>query len=149
MQTAEGGEVNSVHSSALSRILVVDDDEAILELVRQALSPFYFIVTASDSLLAVDLLINERFDLLIIDLGLPLLDGTELIRQLRSQPPYAQIPILVMSAFPKLRDRLSGSEVEAILPKPFAVDQLARVVADTLARPRTTDPPGPTPASDA
>lgn len=111
------------------RILVIDDDETILDLLKDTLGPDYYIATAHDSLEGVELMMSERFDLMIIDLGMPVLDGVELIQKIRSNSPFDKIPILVLSAYPELRTRLRGSDVQAIMAKPFSIDQLQRTVA--------------------
>lgn len=118
-----------------SHILVIDDDERILELLKEALSPEYYIQTAHDSLEGVELLMSEHFDLLIIDLGMPVLDGVELIQKIRAHSPFNRIPILVISAYPELRTRLASSDVQGILPKPFSMDDLTRFVAQMIQRP--------------
>ena len=114
------------------RILVIDDDETILDLLKDTLSPNYQIATAHDSLEGVELMMSERFDLMIIDLGMPVLDGVELIQKIRANSPFDKIPILVLSAYPELRTRLRGSDVQAIMAKPFSVDQLQRTVAQII-----------------
>jgi len=127
-------------------ILVIDDDETILELIRETLSSDYDVVTARDTLESVDLLLGQRFDLLIVDLGLPVVDGVELIQKIRDNSPFQNIPILVVSAYPELRTRLANSDVQAILPKPFSLDDLSRRVAETINHagglvPRAAPPP--------
>jgi two-component system, OmpR family, KDP operon response regulator KdpE len=138
------------------RILVIDDDETILDLLKDTLSPNYQIATAHDSLEGVELMMSERFDLMIIDLGMPVLDGVELIQKIRANSPFDKIPILVLSAYPELRTRLRGSDVQAIMAKPFSVDQLQRTVAQIIeGEPRRTanlgsppsSPPTPPPAA--
>jgi len=114
---------------AQPRILVIDDDETILDLLKDTLTPDYYIATAHDSLEGVELMMSERFDLMIIDLGMPVLDGVELIQKIRANSPFDKIPILVLSAYPELRTRLKGSDVQAIMAKPFSIDQLQRTVA--------------------
>ncbi len=132
-----------------SRILVIDDDESILELIKDTLSSDYQISTARDSLEGVELLMSERFDLLVIDLGMPVLDGVELIQKIRAHSPFNKIPILVLSAYPELRTRLAGSDVEAIMAKPFSVDELSRTVAETIRRAATRqETSGPQPSLD-
>ncbi len=111
-----------------ARILVIDDDETILDLLKDTLSD-YHIATAHDSLEGVELMMSEKFDLMIIDLGMPVLDGVELIEKIRANSPFDKIPILVLSAYPELRTRLRGSDVQAVMAKPFSVDQLQRTVA--------------------
>lgn len=125
-----------------ARILVIDDDETILDLIKETLSADYQIFTAHDALEGVDLLMSERFDLLIIDLGMPVVDGVELIEKIRANSPFEKTPILVVSAFPELRRRLAGADVQAILPKPFSLDDLSRKVAETIRQEngRATNP---------
>ncbi len=115
------------------RILVIDDDETILDLLKDILSSDYQISTAHDSLEGVELMMSERFDLLIIDLGMPVLDGVELIGKIRANSPFNKIPILVLSAYPELRARLRGADVEAVMAKPFGIDQLQKTVARIIA----------------
>lgn len=117
------------------RILVIDDDEAILELLQDALSSDYDIATAHDALEGVELMMSEHLDLLIIDLGMPVLNGVELIQKIRASSPFANIPILVLSAYPELRDRLRGSEVQTVMAKPFSIEQLNRTVAGLIGHP--------------
>ncbi len=114
------------------RILVIDDDETILDLLKDTLSPEYYIATAHDSLEGVELMMSERFDLMIIDLGMPVLDGVELIGKIRSNSPFDKIPILVLSAYPELRSRLRGADVQSVMAKPFSIDQLQRTVAKII-----------------
>ncbi len=117
---------------AQSRILVIDDDETILDLLKDTLSPPYQIATAHDSLEGVEMMMSDRFDLMIIDLGMPVLDGVELIGKIRANSPFDKIPILVLSAYPELRARLRGADVQGIMAKPFSIDQLQRTVAKII-----------------
>lgn len=113
-------------------ILVIDDDETILELLRDALSPEYSVVTAHDALEGVEVMMGQRFDLLVIDLGMPVLDGVELIQKIRANSPFDQVPILVLSAYPELRTRLRGTDVQGIMAKPFSIEQLNSTVSNIL-----------------
>ncbi len=117
---------------AQHRILVIDDDESILELLSDALSPEYHVATAHDSLEGVELMMREHFDLLIIDLGMPVLDGVELVQKIRANSPFEKVPIIVLSAYPELRTRLHGSDVQAVIAKPFSIEQLHRAVANIV-----------------
>ena len=60
-------------------VLVVDDDEAILDMLRDTLQETYEVDTASDVLEAADLLREKNYDLLILDLNMPVVDGEELM----------------------------------------------------------------------
>ena len=118
---------------AQRRILVIDDDETILDLLKDTLSPEYQISTAHDSLEGVELMMSERFDLLIIDLGMPVLDGVELIGKIRQNSPFNKIPILVLSAYPELRARLRGADVDAVMAKPFGIEHLQKTVGKIIS----------------
>jgi two-component system, OmpR family, KDP operon response regulator KdpE len=137
------------HVAVQHRILVIDDDETILELLQDALSPEYQVVTAHDALEGVELMMDGRFELMIIDLGMPVLNGVDLIQKIRAHSPFARVPILVLSAYPELRDRLGGSDVQAVMAKPFSIDQLNRTVSKIIrgtsepeASPSSAPPPG-------
>ncbi len=114
-----------------SSILVIDNDEAILQLIQDVLAPDYEVVTTNDPHQVLDLLIRKHFDLLIVDLFFPTLDGLDLIRTVRAISTLMQMPILAISASEKLEEVHAG-EAQAILAKPFALDELSRAVTRAL-----------------
>ncbi len=120
-------------------ILVIDDDEAILDFVREALSTHYTVWTLADPEAALHLLGKVYFDLAIVDLGMPGLSGDELIRHVRAGVNQ-ELPVLVMSAFPELKKRTAGMDIQAILPKPFGLQDLERVVGQLLKKPAESRP---------
>ena len=111
-----------------ARILVVDDESAILRAVRTNLARHDFRVTAAaNGREALDAYDAQRPDLLLLDLGLPDLDGFEIIRRIRER---AATPIIVLSARGAERDKVRALDLGAddYLTKPFGVDELlARV----------------------
>ncbi len=109
-------------------ILVLDDDEAILHLLRDALSERYRVYTAADILEATDLISTHQFDLVIADLNMPVVNGIELIRHIRAFPRFDRTPIFVISAYPDLAVQLKDVPVQAYLPKPFSIGVLMAVV---------------------
>ncbi len=131
-----------------SSVLVVDDDDAILSMIQDTLKDQYEVCTASDVLEAADLLRDQNFDLLVLDLNMPVVDGEELMQIFSVHPNFNALPILVISAYPDLIERVKKSRVpvQAILPKPFSVEELRRMVAQTIAR---TNPPRPAAAPSA
>jgi CheY-like chemotaxis protein len=82
----------------LRRILVVVNERTVLESIREVLSQDYQLIAARDALEAGDLLLDNQLDLLIISLDLPVLDGAELIRIIRTDPAFKDIPILALSS---------------------------------------------------
>jgi DNA-binding response OmpR family regulator len=112
------------------RILVVDDTEAILDAVTDALATEGFDVQgASDGRTALEAAQAEPFDLVILDLMLPGLSGTEICRRLRAESP---VPIIMLTARDSEADRVLGLELGAddYITKPFSeVELLSRVRA--------------------
>ncbi len=109
-------------------ILALDDDESILQLLKDALSHKYQLHTAADILEATDLISTRQFDLVIADLNMPVVSGIELIRHIRAFPKFDHTPILVISAYPNLAEQLKNLPVEAFLPKPFSIAVLNAVI---------------------
>jgi two-component system, OmpR family, response regulator RegX3 len=113
-----------------ARILVVEDTEAILDAVTDALVAEGFEAHGvSDGAVALETAQAEAFDLVILDLMLPGLSGTEVCRRLRAQSP---VPIIMLTARDSEADRVLGLEIGAddYITKPFSeVELLSRVRA--------------------
>ncbi|MDL2280513.1 response regulator transcription factor [Selenomonadales bacterium OttesenSCG-928-I06] len=113
-----------------TNILVVEDDNAIRNLLTTALSAFgYKFCYASNGAEAIKTAVSTQPDLFIIDLGLPDMDGTELIRKLRT---WTNNPIIVLSARNEISDKIQALDTgaEDYLTKPFNVEELmARIRA--------------------
>ncbi|HSL96018.1 MAG TPA: response regulator transcription factor [Thermoleophilia bacterium] len=93
------------------RILLVDDEEAILKLLRFPLEKEgYTVVTARDGEEAMQTFARERFDLVILDIMLPGLDGLEVCRRIRAQ---SIVPIVMLTARSEEIDRVLGLEIGA------------------------------------
>lgn len=130
--------------SQTSRILVVEDEELIRDMIVLALEEEgYGVVTANDGRAAVDLLksvdanpTNLSFDLVLLDLMLPYINGLDICRLLRHQGNH--VPILMLSAKGSETDRVLGLEVGAddYLTKPFSVRELVARCRALLRRQR-------------
>jgi len=112
-------------SAAPLRILVIDDEPPIRKLLRVGLSAHgYQIVEASNGKMALDLLSQQAPDLVILDLGLPDMEGHELLRTIRARND--SVPIVVLSS----RDDETGkvqaldSGADDYVTKPFGMDEL-------------------------
>lgn len=113
------------------KILVIEDEKDIAHLVELHLRDLGCDVTlAHDGRVGLDLALAQQFDLIVLDLMVPGLDGLEVCRSLRARPAY--IPILMLTAKSTELDRVLGLEVGAddYLTKPFSIRELiARVKA--------------------
>ncbi len=90
------------------------------------------VLTASDGREALDTLMSEPVDLVITDLKMPVMDGLELTRRLRSQPSKARIPILMVSGEGADEAQALEAGVSRFLPKPLRLHQL-QAALDALA----------------
>ena len=97
-----------------STVLVIDDDENIIELIKLGLKYEGFQVESTSSGLD-GLAASQRLnpDLIILDLMLPEIDGLEVARRLRENPTTRDIPILMLTAKDEVRDRVAGLETGA------------------------------------
>jgi two-component system alkaline phosphatase synthesis response regulator PhoP len=116
---------------ANERILVVDDEEDILELVRYNLAKEgYRVTSALTGEDALNKARSETFDLIVLDLMLPGIDGLEVAKRLKKSPKTEQVPIVMLSAKGEEADIVTGLELGAddYITKPFSPRiMLARV----------------------
>ncbi len=122
----------------MSRILLVDDEARIREVVQYALERDGHVVAAeADGSAGLGRLSHEPFDLVVLDVSMPGLDGLELMRRLRSAPgPNTAVPVLFLSARGDEIDRVLGLELggDDYLVKPFSPRELAARVKALLRR---------------
>jgi DNA-binding response OmpR family regulator len=134
------------------RALIVEDERPIRELVRLHLELAGFSVDeASDGSRALERARASAFDLIVLDVMLPGLDGVTVCRAIRSSGPNVDAPILMLTARDAESDKVVGldSGADDYLTKPFGVrEQLARVGAITRRHRRTSEAgPGAVPDS--
>jgi DNA-binding response OmpR family regulator len=107
------------------RILVVEDDARLAEMLTELLvSEGYDVVSARDGQRGMHLGLTERFDVILLDRGLPVIDGLDLLTSLRESGVLT--PVLILSALGNAADRVEGldSGAEDYLAKPFDIDEL-------------------------
>jgi two-component system phosphate regulon response regulator PhoB len=120
-----------------SRILVVDDEPDLLELVRLSLvEAGHSVTTAASGQEAIEALRRSTPDLLVLDLMLPDMSGTEVCRHLRSRPELDGVLVLMLTAKSEEVDRVVGFELGAddYVTKPFSPRELALRVRALLRR---------------
>lgn len=117
------------------RILLIEDEEKVSRIVALGLKAEHYAVDcARDGRSGLELASVNPYDLLIVDLMLPVLSGTELIRQVRQQNP--DVPIIVLTARDALADKVTNFESGAddYMTKPFAFAELLVRVKALLRR---------------
>lgn len=117
------------------KLLIVEDDPVLANGLMQALQNANFMVTHESSGKCADqLLTMQQFDLVILDLGLPDMDGSEVLQRLRQRG--SSVPVLVLTARNTLSDRIQGLDYGAddYLSKPFDLRELEARVRALLRR---------------
>jgi Response regulators consisting of a CheY-like receiver domain and a winged-helix DNA-binding domain len=117
-----------------ARILLVDDEQAVQTLLTYPLrKEGYEVVEAKDGQEALDRFGEERFDLVVLDIMLPKLDGIEVCRRLRTR---SQVPIIMLTAKGDEVDKIAGLEMGAddYITKPFSVREFRSRVKAALRR---------------
>jgi two-component system cell cycle response regulator CpdR len=120
----------------MSRVLIVDDEESMRQLVARAIAmDGHDITTAADGAEALDILSgpDSSFDLLLTDIQMPVMDGIALA--LTAARDFPQLTILLMTGYAEQRERASGLSAIAhdVISKPFSVADIRTAVADALA----------------
>src|SRR6201989_1603878 len=124
----------------MTRVLVVDDEPSILRALRINLSAREYVVsTAVDGTTGLAAVARDRPDVIILDLGLPDMDGTEVIHGVRG---WTSIPIIVLSAWGQESQKVAALDAGAddYVTKPFGMDEL---LARLRAMVRRTAPASP------
>lgn len=122
------------------RILVVEDEHRIATAIKKGLEQEHYavdVVFSGDE--GYDLASSEDYDLIILDLMLPVMDGLEICKQLRSQKIHT--PILMLTAKSQIQDKVSGLNTGAddYLTKPFSFEELLARIRALLRRPKQTE----------
>ena len=131
-----------------TRILLVDDEQSIQTLLSYPLrKDGYHVTSAQDGREALQRFEEGRFDLVILDLMLPKLDGVEVCRELRSK---SQVPIIMLTAKGSETDKVAGLEVGAddYITKPFSMREFRSRVKAALRRSRMASKPAEEEAID-
>src|SRR5438445_12992445 len=117
----------------VSHVLLVEDDPRLPEVLAALLHEDKIsLASATDAAQGLTMAREKRFDLILLDLGLPGANGFELLRQLKEFPETQSIPVIVLTAWNSTSDKLRGFELGAVdyLTKPFESAELrARLYA--------------------
>lgn len=121
------------------KVLIVDDEEHIVELIKFNLEANgYKTITASNGLEALELVKNEKPNLILLDIMLPGLNGNDVCKEIRKDIEISTIPIIMITAKGEELDRILGLELGAddYVTKPFSVRELMARIKAVLRRTR-------------
>lgn len=121
----------------MSKICLVEDEEKVAAFISKGLQEHDFEVThVNNGSLAIEKIATESFDLIILDLMLPDINGIDLCRQIRKD--NSQVPILMLTALDRVDDKVNGLQAGAddYLVKPFHFSELLARISALLRRTR-------------
>ena len=134
--------INKKWGDFVARLLVVDDEEKIRSMIKKyAVYEGHEIVEASNGFEAIEMCQNRSFDLIIMDIMMPELDGFSACKEIRKM---SQTPIIVLSARGEEYDKIHGFEVgiDDYVVKPFSVKELMMRIQAILKRTQSTNEQG-------
>ena len=115
-------------------VLLVDDNEEILEFLERILSVKYSILKAADGKEAIKVLDTEAVQLVISDVMMPVMDGFELCKIIKTNVEFSHIPVILLTAKNTIQSKVEGLELgaDAYIEKPFAKEHLQAQIASLL-----------------
>jgi two-component system response regulator VicR len=118
----------------MKKILVVDDEPDILELIKDILKSKYEVYTAKNVKEAVSTLEKVKIDLIILDIMMPQIDGWDFLWMIRGSEKYREIPVIIVTARADAEDKLIGLKegVKDYIVKPFLPNELINRVEEIL-----------------
>jgi DNA-binding NtrC family response regulator len=121
-------------SQISKRVLVVDDDDILREFLDQALTAINIEArSVSNAYDALDLLINEKFELVLTDIQMPGMDGWELATNIKKSSP--EIPVILMTGMQMEQvKKIKNNSYDFILHKPFSLKELEATVTNYLSK---------------
>jgi two-component system cell cycle response regulator len=116
-------------------ILLVDDNEEILDFLSEDLNEKYTVLKALNGQDALHQLQQEPVQLVISDIMMPVMDGYELCRNIKSNFEYSHIPVILLTAKNTLQSKIEGLELgaDAYIEKPFSPEHLQVQIANLLS----------------
>lgn len=113
-----------------SKILIADDDVAILDAVSMMLVDEGFDVTSTTDGNTLSILQKEKIDLVLLDIWMSGIDGRDICREIRATPKVKDIPIIMISASREAEAMALAAGADVFIPKPFDIDDfLGRIRA--------------------
>jgi DNA-binding response OmpR family regulator len=115
-------------------VLVVEDNPEMLSFISRQLSHGYIVLTATNGEEALHVLDNNFVNLVVSDVVMPLMDGFELCKTIKSELDYSHIPIILLTAKTNIRSKVEGLELgaDAYIEKPFSPEYLQAAVSNLV-----------------
>jgi two-component system chemotaxis response regulator CheY len=122
----------------MDNILIVEDSETTRSLIKAVIEEMndFNIIEAASGFEALKILPTERFSLIITDINMPDINGLELIRFVKTNPFYKDIPLIIVTTERGEEDRKKGMSLgaSAYITKPFKAEELKEAIKNVLSR---------------
>ena len=118
------------------KILSVDDSPSVRKLVEYTLkSKGFQVASAEDGVAALEIMANEKFDAIVLDINMPRMNGLEFLEKIKLNDVYASIPVIMLTTEGQEEDQDKALDLgaTAYIVKPFKPTLLLRIVDKTLA----------------
>lgn len=119
------------------RILIVDDESDIVSTIQYRLKFYEFdVITASNGKEGLEKTANERPDLILLDINMPVMDGHEMLERLKNHPDLKDIPVIMLTAYSDKRDIVKAAEfgIADYVTKPFDFTELMEKISTALEK---------------
>lgn len=123
--------------SVKKRILMIDDDVSVIKIAVPILAGAgYEVLNSTDAPTGLEMAMKENFHLVVLDVMMPVINGFNICRLLKSQEKFKKIPVLLLTSRSEDEDRKIGQQVgaDAYLAKPLNREQFLSAVKDLLSR---------------
>ena len=116
-------------------LLLVEDNKEILNYISQELCQKYNVIPAGNGQEAMEILENENVQIIVSDIMMPIMDGIDLCKKIKSEFQHSHIPIILITAKNSLQSKIEGLEVgaDAYIEKPFSLDHLQAQISNLLS----------------
>jgi len=119
------------------KILIVEDDVALLDLYDKKFTKSgYNVIRADDGEKAVNAVVSDKPDAIILDIMLPVMNGFEVLKKIKNLPEFNRIPVVILSNYgemPNITEGLMGGAVEYLIKVEHTPEEVVEIVADALS----------------
>lgn len=117
------------------KIMICDDDNGLLEMLEIVMDEFgYDVITEIDSVKVLKTVEREKPDLILLDIWMPVLTGDQVLKNIRLNPDFSQIPIIMYSASQDGADIAKKCGADDYIAKPFDMDDLELKIKEIISK---------------
>ncbi len=134
------GLFKSKKKTSRARVLVVDDEPDIVSSIQYRLKFHEFeIITAAHGKEGLEKAANEKPDLILLDIRMPVMDGYEMLERLKNRPDLKDIPVIMFTAYGDARDIAKAADLGIVdyVTKPFDFTELMEKISNALGNKKT------------